>query len=162
MVTISYAKPRPAKAKGDALAVFAVTGDHRPRALRDAAAVGAAAELDLPAVLDDLGYHGDLGEIARLPVGGKLGVDLLLVVGLGQAEAVTTDSLRKAAGAAARAAQRTAALAIAVPGEVATEADDATEREMGALFMAFLEDHPHLLPEDAHERVTSTSSSSSS
>jgi leucyl aminopeptidase len=125
MVTISYAKPRPAKAKGDALAVFAVTGDHRPRALRDAAAVGAAAELDLAAVLDDLGYHGDLGEIARLPVGGKLGVDLLLVVGLGQAEAVTTDSLRKAAGAAARAAQRTAALAIAVPGEVATDADDA-------------------------------------
>lgn len=125
MVTISHAKQRPAKAKGDALAVFAVRGDDGPVPLDDAATAGAAAELDVAAVLGDLRYRGDLGETARIPVRGKLGVDLLLVVGLGERGGVTTDALRRAAGAAARGAQRDATLAIAVPADAAADATDA-------------------------------------
>lgn len=126
MATISYAKQSPAKAKADALAVFAVKGDDGPEPLADAVAAGATAGLDLGDLLDDLRYRGDLGETARVPVRGRLGVDLLLVIGLGsRSNGLSADSLRKAAGAAARAAQRDATLAIAVPADAATDASDA-------------------------------------
>lgn len=129
MVTISYAKQRPAKAKADALAVFAVKGDDGPRPLTDAVAAGGEADLDLGATLRDLRYRGDLGETARVPVRGRLGVDLLLVIGLGNGGQVTLDALRKAAGASARAAQRDATLAVAVPADAATDAGDAARAQ---------------------------------
>jgi hypothetical protein len=55
------------------------------------------------------------------------------------------------------AAARDATQETAVQGMV--EADDATKREIFAEFVAFLNEDPHRIPEDAHELLTSSESS---
>ncbi len=125
MVTVSFAKQKPTKAKVDALAVFATKSDDGVSPLADARAAAEAAEVDLDAALAGLSAKGDTGEVSRLPVRGKLGCDLLLVVGLGSADAVDAEALRAAAGAAAGAAQRDATLAVTVPARVGPDDDAA-------------------------------------
>ena len=128
MATVSFAKHKPTKAKADAVAVFVTKSDDGPVPLADARAAAEAAGLDLASALAGLSAKGEVGEVSRLPARGRLGCDLLLVVGLGSADAVDAEALRKAGGAAAGAAQRDATLALTVPGDVGP-ADHATRAQ---------------------------------
>ncbi|MGH3498170.1 MAG: leucyl aminopeptidase [Nocardioidaceae bacterium] len=65
--------------------------------------------------LSTLGFKGKLGDIAKLPSSGVVSAALVLVVGLGDADDTTDDSLRRAAGSAMRALNNAASVAVALP-----------------------------------------------
>ena len=114
----------------DVLAVFAFKGDNRAAVMTaDGTAVGDALGIDVAAALRGIKFEGDLGSIARVPTGGQSAAALLLVVGLGAADKVTLESLRRAAGAAARNASKDSSLAIVVPGDAPAEADAAARAQ---------------------------------
>jgi leucyl aminopeptidase len=74
----------------------------------------AALGIDVIAELVALGFDGKPGAIARIPTRGAIPPDTLLVVGLGPAADAGARVLRRAAAAAANAAERVASLAVAL------------------------------------------------
>lgn len=66
-------------------------------------------------LLTSLGFTGSFGETVRVPTHGHLNAAQLLVVGLGERDALTTEKVRRAAGVAARNAGNTASVALALP-----------------------------------------------
>jgi len=66
-------------------------------------------------LLASLGFTGSFGEIAKVPTNGQLNAGQLLVVGLGDRGALTTEKVRRAAGVAARSLGNTASVAVALP-----------------------------------------------
>jgi len=120
---LSFAQETPTEVAADVLAVFATGEEGSAKPGRDAAAVGAALQIDLAGELSGIGYEGGLGKVARIPTRGTATAPLLLVVGLGKAEDVTCETLRRAAGAAARNATKDATLAIVVPGDLPAQCD---------------------------------------
>lgn len=60
-------------------------------------------------------FNGTFGETVRLPTHGTLNAGQLLVVGLGDAETLTTEKIRRAAGIAARGIGNVASVCIALP-----------------------------------------------
>ncbi|HVM20804.1 MAG TPA: leucyl aminopeptidase [Egibacteraceae bacterium] len=128
MPEITVADHSPTDVQADVVAVFATKGEDRTAVPgTDAAAFGQALDIDLAQVLQTIRFEGDLGSVARIPTQGKAGAALLLVVGLGPADKVTTEVLRRGAGAAARNASKDATLAVVVPGDLPAQVD-ATER----------------------------------
>ncbi len=123
MPELSFAQEDPTEVAADVLAVFATGDDRSALPGRDAAAVGTALGIDLTEELAGIGYEGELGKVARIPTRGSAQAPLLLVVGLGKAEDVTPETLRRAAGAAARNATKDATLAIVVPGDLPAQCD---------------------------------------
>jgi leucyl aminopeptidase len=124
MPTLEYSRTAPANAKVDAVAVFATKDGDVAVPAADAAALGATLGIDLAAELEALRIDGGLGSVGRIPTRGGAKARVVLVVGLGEAGKVGLDTVRKAAGLAARSASKDATLAIVVPGDVA-EAGDA-------------------------------------
>jgi leucyl aminopeptidase len=82
--------------------------------------VGAAYGRKLQPLLSTLGFEGKPGEVVKIPTGGTLKSPLLILVGLGEAEKVTPEAVRRAAGVAARAVSNAATVALALP---ASDAD---------------------------------------
>jgi leucyl aminopeptidase len=82
--------------------------------------VGAAYGRKLQPLLSKLGFEGKPGEVVKIPTGGTLKSPLLILVGLGEAEKVTPEAVRRAAGVAARAVSNAATVALALP---ASDAD---------------------------------------
>jgi leucyl aminopeptidase len=68
--------------------------------------------LDLVAELQAVGFDGSPGSVARIPTRGAVAASTLLVVGLGKREQAKADHLRRAAAAAAGAAERADTLAL--------------------------------------------------
>jgi leucyl aminopeptidase len=77
-------------------------------------ALGDVLGVDLVAELVALGFEGKPGTTARIPTRGAIPAETLLVVGLGAAEEARSRHLRRAAAAAANAAERVSSLAIAL------------------------------------------------
>jgi leucyl aminopeptidase len=97
-------------APGDALVVAVVKGESGPEPAPGSPAVAevdAAFEGGLAAALSAVGAKGDEEEVTRLPAPASLAVPLVVAVGLGKAPAEPAgwrpETLRRAAGAAARA-----------------------------------------------------------
>jgi leucyl aminopeptidase len=82
--------------------------------------VGAAYGRKLQPLLSTLGFEGKPGEVVKIPTAGTLKSPLLILVGLGEAEKVTPEAVRRAAGVAARAVSNAATVALALP---ASDAD---------------------------------------
>lgn len=61
------------------------------------------------------GFSGSFGETVRLPTNGTITAGQLLVVGLGDVDAITTEKVRRAAGTAARSVGNVASVALALP-----------------------------------------------
>ncbi len=123
MPEITLARTSLAEAPADVVAVFATKSDDgsgRGRAVpgADALAAGRALDVDVAAELAAIRFEGDLGTVARIPTRGRSAASILLVVGLGAAEKVTLETLRRGAGAAARGAGRDQVLAVVVPGDL--------------------------------------------
>ena len=78
-------------------------------------AVATAYGRKLSPLLQTLGFTGKAGEVAKLPTGGVIKSPLLLLVGLG--DEATTESVRRAAGVAARTVTNAASVALALPAD---------------------------------------------
>ena len=78
---------------------------------RGATEVAEAAGLDLVGELRGAGYEASPGAVMRVPTRGAIPAPAVLVVGLGAAADATLDTLRRAAAAAANAAERSPSLA---------------------------------------------------
>jgi leucyl aminopeptidase len=129
----------PATVDTEVLVVGLFTGDDGPVLAPGAASVAAAWE-GLTDDLDLLGATGAAATVTKLPAAGRLGAKLLVAVGLGKEGDVTDETLRRAAGAAARAAAGRASVTIAIDG-------DAEQLGLGALlgsyqFEGFKSDDP--------------------
>ncbi len=128
MLKVSLGTPEDAAGKTDLLAV-PVFAD---RALGPGASEAVAALGDsLTPLLEARGFTGKAGEALSLPTLGRLPAAALLLVGLGERDAVTTESLRRAAATVVRQAggARTAVTTLpqALPGGQAAAVRAVTE-----------------------------------
>ncbi|CAN5137043.1 leucyl aminopeptidase [soil metagenome] len=81
--------------------------------------LGAAFGTSLAATMASLGVSGALGAVTRMPTGGAIGAPVLVLVGLG-AE-VSADTIRQAAGVAARSVPNANDAAVALPARTPDE-----------------------------------------
>ncbi len=77
--------------------------------------VGSAYGRKFAPLLSTIGFTGKPGEVSKVPTGGTIKSPLLILVGLGDLEKLTTEAVRRAAGAAARAVSNAATVALALP-----------------------------------------------
>jgi leucyl aminopeptidase len=66
-------------------------------------------------MLSSMGFKGDFGEVLRVPTSGAIKAGQLLVIGLGQRDALTLERVRRAAGVTARNVGNAASVALALP-----------------------------------------------
>ncbi|MBW1601614.1 leucyl aminopeptidase [Streptomyces sp. JJ66] len=122
MTALTLSTSSPATTRVDAIVIGVAKGSGdsgTPVVAPGAETVDKALGGRLAAVLETLGATGGEGEITKLPAPDKLKAPLVLAVGLGAApaagEAYDPETLRRAAGAAARALAGTAKAAFALP-----------------------------------------------
>ncbi|MEV6401107.1 leucyl aminopeptidase [Streptomyces sp. NPDC051907] len=138
MTALTLSTAGAATLRADALVVGVAKGAKGPIAAPGAEAVDKAFGGKLASVLETLGASGSEGEVTKLPAPSGLKAPLVVAVGLGQApdkdEAYAAESLRRAAGAAARALTGVKKAAFALPIEAAEDAEAVAE---GALLGAY-------------------------
>ncbi|WP_351236754.1 leucyl aminopeptidase [Streptomyces sp. NPDC002133] len=124
--------------RADAIVVGVAKGAKGPVVAAGAEAVDKAFDGKLATVLETLGASGAEGEVTKLPAPSGLKTPVVVAVGLGQApekdEAYTAESLRRAAGSAARALAGTKKAAFALPVEASEDVEAIAE---GALLGAY-------------------------
>ncbi|MCX3061443.1 leucyl aminopeptidase [Streptomyces beihaiensis] len=124
--------------RADAIVVGVVKGDKGPVVAPGAEAVDQAFDGSLASVLETLGATGGEGEVTKLPAPSGFKAPVVLAVGLGsepdgdgtdgeRAGAYGTETLRRAAGVAARALAGSKKAAFALPVEDAEAAGAITE-----------------------------------
>jgi leucyl aminopeptidase len=115
VTTYTLRKGAADKTKTDAVVVGVV---RTPKGLAPAPGgegVGGAYGRKLAPLLSTLGFTGKRDEVATVPTSGHLASPLLVLVGLGDADGVTPDAVRRAAGVAARALPNAASVTLALP-----------------------------------------------
>nr|WP_202501961.1 leucyl aminopeptidase [Streptomyces sp. SID5785] len=124
--------------RADALVVGVAKGDKGPVVAPGAEAVDQAFDGKLASVLETLGASGAEGEVTKLPAPSGVKAPVVLAVGLGalpeKDEAFATETLRRAAGVAARALSGAKKAALALPVE---DAEDAGAIAEGVLLGAY-------------------------
>ncbi|KQP66939.1 MULTISPECIES: leucyl aminopeptidase [unclassified Nocardioides] len=125
MTTYSLRNANPAKTKADAVVVGVVSSGDGVVLAPGAEAVGEAYGRKLRPLLAMLALTGKVGETTRVPTGGVIASPTLVLVGLG-AEA-TPETVRRGAGAAARAVTNAASVALALPADSAALVRSVTE-----------------------------------
>ncbi|WP_406305489.1 leucyl aminopeptidase [Streptomyces sp. NBC_00885] len=138
MTALTLSTAGAATLRADALVVGVAKGAKGPVVAPGAEAVDKAFDGKLASVLETLGASGAEGEVTKLPAPSSLKVPVIMAVGLGPVpekdEAFTAESLRRAAGAAARALAGSKKAAFALPVEAAEDAEAIAE---GALLGAY-------------------------
>ncbi len=115
MTTYNLRNASPAKTRADAVVVGIMQHDKGPRVALGGEDVAKAYGRKFQPLLATLGVTGKPGEIAKVPTGGTLNSPLLILAGIGKQADAT--SVRRAAGAAARAATNAASVAVALPAD---------------------------------------------
>ncbi len=94
-----------AKTRADVVVIGTLQGEDGPLLAAGSAVADAAFDGKLAEVLSTLGASGKADEVVKVPTLGKLPAGVVLAVGLGKAgeDGVTTEQVRRGAGAAARA-----------------------------------------------------------
>jgi leucyl aminopeptidase len=115
VTTYTLRKGAADKTGADAVVVGVLQGRKGPALATGAETVAAAYGRKLAPLLSTLGFKGKAGEVAKLPTGGTIRSPLLLLVGLGEEQ--TTESVRRAAGVAARSVNNAASVALALPAD---------------------------------------------
>ncbi|MFJ6698764.1 leucyl aminopeptidase [Streptomyces sp. NPDC091272] len=138
MTALTLSTSGAATLRADALVIGIAKGPKGPVVAAGAEAVDKAFDGKLAAVLETLGAAGAEGEVTKLPVLSGLKTPVLLAVGLGPVpekdDTYAAESLRRAAGAAARALTGTKKAGFALPvGSV----EDAEAIAEGALLGAY-------------------------
>ncbi len=127
MTSFTLRKGSPAKTHTDAVVVGVVTAGKGVVAAAGAEDVASAYGRKFAPLLATLGLTGRRGEVTKIPTAGTLKSPLLILVGLGPADLVDPDVVRRAAGVAARHVANTASVALALPAEDAAHVRAATE-----------------------------------
>ncbi len=120
VTTYALRSASPAKTRADAVVVGVVQSDKGPRLAPGAEDVAEAYGRNLRPLLANLGVTGKAGETTRIPTNRTIVSGLLVLVGLGKADAddaVDQVAVRRAAGAAARAIPNAASVALALPAD---------------------------------------------
>jgi leucyl aminopeptidase len=119
MTSFALRTASPAKTRADAVVVGVVPGDGRrtgtARLATGGEDVAKAYGRRLAPLLASLGLTGKPGEVAKVPTSGTITTPLLVLVGLGADPDPLT--VRRAAGAAARAVTNSASVALALPAD---------------------------------------------
>ncbi|HSE71462.1 MAG TPA: leucyl aminopeptidase [Nocardioidaceae bacterium] len=115
MTTYSLRKGAADKTKTDAIVVGVVKTKKGLEVAPGGESVASAYGRKFTPMLSTMGFAGKPGEVAKVPTGGMIKSPLLVLVGLGDAEKVTTESVRRAAGVAARSISNAATVALALP-----------------------------------------------
>ncbi|MGQ0464270.1 MAG: leucyl aminopeptidase [Sporichthyaceae bacterium] len=136
MATISLSSSAVSDVRADAIVVGVAAGPKGPVLTDAAKEVQEALGVKLAATLTALGGEGKAEQIVKLPGGGSLKASVVIVVGLGEKGRGSWDgeALRRAAGAAARAAAGSKSVAFALP---ADDVDSFAAVAEGALLGAY-------------------------
>ncbi|MFF0743292.1 leucyl aminopeptidase [Streptomyces sp. NPDC004111] len=138
MTALTLSTSGAATLRADALVVGIAKGPKGPVVAAGAEAVDKAFDGKLASVLETLGASGAEGEVTKLPAPAGVKTPLVLAVGLGalpeKDEVHAAESLRRAAGAAARALSGTKKAGFALPIESVEDAEAIAE---GALLGAY-------------------------
>ena len=119
MTTYTLRTASPAKTRADAVVVGVVQSGKgkEPRLAPGAEDVAAAYGRGLRPLLAHLGVTGKAGEVVKLPTQRTVACGLLVLVGLGRADAIDATAVRRAAGVAARSIPNAASVALALPAD---------------------------------------------
>lgn len=104
-----------ARTRAEAVVVGLLQGDKAPSIAPGGEDLATAYGRKLRGLLATLGATGKPGEVLRVPVTDEVAASLIVFVGLGPS--VTTDAVRSAAGAAARAVPNATSVALALPAD---------------------------------------------
>ncbi|QCW51090.1 leucyl aminopeptidase [Nocardioides dongxiaopingii] len=115
MTTYTLRSASPAKTRADAVVVGVLSGDSRPSLAPGGEDVLDAYGRRLAPLLASLGVTGKAGEVVKVPTSKAIASPVLVLVGLGPS--VTATSVRRGAGAAARAVTNAASVAVALPAD---------------------------------------------
>ncbi len=135
MTTLHLSKASAAKIRTDALIVGVVKTDKGPQVTADA--VAAAFGRTFAKTLTGMGVKGSPGEVVKIPGAGAVKSPLVVLVGLGDADEVTEETLRRAVGAGVRSLAGVDTASVAVPADTAERVAAAAE---GALLGGYLYD----------------------
>ncbi|MFF3762519.1 leucyl aminopeptidase [Streptomyces sp. NPDC001922] len=138
MTALTLSTSSAASLRADAIVIGVAKGEKGPVVASGAEDVDKAFDGKLAAVLETLGASGGEGEVTKLPAPSGFKAPVVLAVGLGEnpgkGEGFDAETLRRAAGAAARALSGSAKGAFALP---VTDAADAAAVAEGALLGAY-------------------------
>ncbi|MEV6110836.1 leucyl aminopeptidase [Streptomyces sp. NPDC051940] len=136
MTALTLSTSSAATARADAVVVGVAKGPKGPVVAAGAEAVDKAFGGKLAGVLETLGAAGGEGEVTKLPAPDGLKANVVVAVGLGTApeDGFDPETLRRAAGAAARALSGTKKALIALPVE---DAEDTGAVAEGVLLGAY-------------------------
>jgi leucyl aminopeptidase len=139
VTTFTLRKGSPAKSRSDAVVVGVCTSSGGPVPAPGAEAVASAYGKKFAALLSTVGFEGKAGQVAKVPSGDTLKSPLLVLVGLGPADELTANGVRRGAGVAGRALARAEDVVLALPARDATEVRAVAEGWLlgGYTFTAF-------------------------
>ncbi len=115
MTTYTLRKGAPDKTRTDAVVVGVVKGAKGLEVAPGGEGVAGAYGRKLDPLLSTIGFKAKAGEVAKVPTQGMLRAPVLILVGLGDKDALTTEAVRRAAGVAARTVANAATVALALP-----------------------------------------------
>ncbi|MET3963518.1 leucyl aminopeptidase [Marmoricola sp. OAE513] len=135
MTTYTLRKAAADRVRTD-LVVIGVGTDKKGAAvpLGGAEAVAAAYGRGFAPLLAAAGFTGAPGETARVPAGDQVNAGQLLVVGLGDRDALTPEKVRRAAGVASRSLGNVASVALALPADDADHVRAVAEGFLSGLY----------------------------
>jgi leucyl aminopeptidase len=117
VTTISVRKAGPAKTRVDALVVGVVSTTDGVVVAPGGEDVSSAFGDSFVSTLRALGVKGKAGEVVKIPGNAAVKAPVVVLVGLGKAEELDSESLRRGVGAAVRALGGVESAALAVPAE---------------------------------------------
>ena len=115
MTTYSLSKGAADKTKADVVVAGVVKTKKGLEVARGGEGVASAYGRKFAPLLSTIGFTGKPGEVTKIPTGGIIKSPLLILVGLGEREKLTTEGVRRAAGVAARSVSNAATVALALP-----------------------------------------------
>ena len=116
MTTYTLRKAAADRVRTDLIVIGVTVGKGKALAAATGAEqVAAAYGRGFAPLLAAAGFGGSFGETLRVPTNGAINAGQLLVVGLGDADALTTEKVRRAAGVAARTVGNVASVSLALP-----------------------------------------------
>ncbi len=127
MTSFTLRKGSPAKTRTDAVVIGVVSAGKGVVVASGGEDVASAYGRKFAPLLATLGVTGKRGEVTRIPTAGTLKSPLLIVIGLGAADKVDPEAVRRAAGVAARNVPNAASVALALPAQDAAHVRAATE-----------------------------------
>jgi len=113
--TVTLSNASPVSVSADAVVIGVQSAGDSVVPATGAGAFADAYGASFPDVVKLLGATGKVGEVRKLPSGGNAKAPVVVVVGLGEVGETNPETLRRAAGAAARALAGTKRAAVALP-----------------------------------------------